>query len=380
MILHYRNRAVKQIGLGILLIALLVVLVLLRHHGVPDGVIAIGALVLGIFGSLFYIQGCIALAEAKGHTGASVAAMIIVCYFCFFPLLPFIPLILLFGMNDRTQTQMSSNRPRSDRRKNSDTPKTIQVKRWRWWVYFILINLYVLSFGILGLFAGKASHGTSRVSPSLGLLFDCAVEMTQFGLVFGLAFFLSRVTPEELLLRWRGSIKPLWLGAAYAIGLRLTVGFLIRFMFFILMVAGIMAPYQMLDIGAAHSSGVERIVSTTALHQDTVFLWLSLTLTSFIFAAMAEELWRAAFFAGVKALWPQSFKSRLGQVGVVAFAAIIFGFGHTLQGSLAVLHAGLMGFGFGLIMIFHRSIWPAVIAHGLFDATSMAMMAYKQSQ
>jgi len=32
--------------------------------------------------------------------------------------------------------------------------------------------------------------------------------------------------------------------------------------------------------------------------------------------------------------------------------------------------------GLGLIMIFHGSIWPAVIAHGLFDATSMAMIPW----
>jgi len=38
----------------------------------------------------------------------------------------------------------------------------------------------------------------------------------------------------------------------------------------------------------------------------------------------------------------------------------------------------LMGFGFGLIMIYHRSIWPAVIAHGLFDATSMLVIRFSQ--
>lgn len=239
-----------------------------------------------------------------------------------------------------------------------------------------------MSIGFSGLFVSKVSHGTgtATVSPSLLLLFNTAVEMVVFGLVFALAFFLSRVTPDELLLRWRGIVKPVWHGAVYSIALRLAVGFLIRLMFFILMVFGIMAPYQMLDIGAAHNAGVERIVSTSSLNHEPLFFWLSLTLDSFIFAGLREELWRASFFAGVRALWPQSFKSRLGQVGVAAFAAVIFGFGHTLQGSLAVLHAGLMGFGLGLIMIYHRSIWPAVIAHGLFDATSMAMNAYYHAQ
>jgi membrane protease YdiL (CAAX protease family) len=38
--------------------------------------------------------------------------------------------------------------------------------------------------------------------------------------------------------------------------------------------------------------------------------------------------------------------------------------------------AGLLGFGLGVIMILHRSIWPAVIAHGMFDATSLALLPW----
>jgi membrane protease YdiL (CAAX protease family) len=37
---------------------------------------------------------------------------------------------------------------------------------------------------------------------------------------------------------------------------------------------------------------------------------------------------------------------------------------------------GLLGFGLGAIMVFHRSIWPAVIAHGMFNATSLALIPW----
>jgi membrane protease YdiL (CAAX protease family) len=37
---------------------------------------------------------------------------------------------------------------------------------------------------------------------------------------------------------------------------------------------------------------------------------------------------------------------------------------------------GLLGFGLGVIMVLHRSIWPAVIAHGMFDATSLALIPW----
>ena len=46
------------------------------------------------------------------------------------------------------------------------------------------------------------------------------------------------------------------------------------------------------------------------------------------------------------------------------------------MGPIAVFIAGLLGFGLGLIMVLHRSIWPAVIAHGMFDATSMALIPW----
>jgi membrane protease YdiL (CAAX protease family) len=91
---------------------------------------------------------------------------------------------------------------------------------------------------------------------------------------------------------------------------------------------------------------------------------------------LLEELWRAAFLAGMKALWPQRFGSRAGQAGAVIIAAIFFGLGHLAQGGIAVCMAGLLGLGLGLIMVLHRSIWPAVIARGLFDATSMAMIPW----
>jgi hypothetical protein len=106
MITRKRNRAIKLLSLGFLLILLLIVLILLRKHGIPDGVIAVGCVLFGALGSIFYIQGCIALAEAKGHSGAVVAAVIIVSYCCFAPLLFLIPVVVLFGLKDQTKDKL----------------------------------------------------------------------------------------------------------------------------------------------------------------------------------------------------------------------------------------------------------------------------------
>jgi len=203
--------------------------------------------------------------------------------------------------------------------------------------------------------------------------------MLLFGFLFGLAFYCSRVTPRELLLRWRGRIKPLWQGIGYSIAFRFIVGCLITIAFTALILAGVLAPYQIRDIATAQSSGFERIVSASAMRSDPVYFWLSLTWISFILAGLCEELWRSAFLAAVKALWPRAFHSWLGKLGAVLVAAMIFGFGHTTQSPMAVLHACLMGICLGTIMLVHRSIWPAVIAHGCFDATSMLIIALRHA-
>ena len=42
---------------------------------------------------------------------------------------------------------------------------------------------------------------------------------------------------------------------------------------------------------------------------------------------------------------------------------------------LAIGATALIGFALGSIMVFHRSTWLAVIAHGMFDAASFVMIA-----
>jgi membrane protease YdiL (CAAX protease family) len=248
--------------------------------------------------------------------------------------------------------------------------------RRRWWYHTILIGGYVFCPGIVGLLEGKHQFVAGHSHPVGGVLFGSALELILFGLVFGLAFYLSRATADDLLLRWRGYFRPIWTGACYSIGLRLVVSFLLKLLFVVLIASGAIYSYQILDIAAAQSSGLSHIVSSSSLRSSPIYFWISLLFTSFVMAGLREELWRSAFICGLKALWPEKFSSRTGQIAAITIAAAIFGFGHTTQSPLAVLHAGLMGFGFGSIMIYHRSIWPAVIAHGLFDATTMLVIRF----
>jgi membrane protease YdiL (CAAX protease family) len=115
-------------------------------------------------------------------------------------------------------------------------------------------------------------------------------------------------------------------------------------------------------------------VDVSALRDNPIYFWLTTTFVSFVLGGLREELWRSAFLGGMRTLWPKCFSSRSGQIGAVVIAALFFGFGHLPQGGVAAGMAALLGLGLGVIMVLHRSIWPAVIAHGMFDATSLALL------
>ena len=59
----------------------------------------------------------------------------------------------------------------------------------------------------------------------------------------------------------------------------------------------------------------------------------------------------------------------------VLVAAALFGIGHVAQGPGGVLATALLGVAFGAILLDRRSIWEAVIAHGLFDAVGFLVLA-----
>lgn len=110
MITGHRNRALKHLGISLALVVLTILLVGTRPLGVPAALVAVGAILLGTFALVFYVQGNIALAQAKGYDGSVVAAIIIVASLCLGGLFFAMPLIILFGLRDRTRAR---SHPRS---------------------------------------------------------------------------------------------------------------------------------------------------------------------------------------------------------------------------------------------------------------------------
>ena len=204
----------------------------------------------------------------------------------------------------------------------------------------------------------------------------CAVQLVFSGLFYGLAWLFSRVSLRELWLGWPG-----WwavpMGFAYSIVLRLAIGLLmlIAFLATLMLTTGVTEEALQQSV-MRHRPDVESLVDMQALRQSPAYFWLTLTVVSFVLGGLREELWRAGFMAGLRALWPQRFGSTAGQFLAAAVAAVLFGLAHLRMGILAVGMTALLGFGLGAILVWHRSIWPAVIAHGAFNATTMALLPW----
>jgi membrane protease YdiL (CAAX protease family) len=253
----------------------------------------------------------------------------------------------------------------------------VSINRRRWWIHLLLITAYILLVGVLGKVRREArEHFPVLSHTTRGLILVSAIELMVFALVLGLALVASRASRDDLLLRWRRGFWPVPLGIGYSVAIRLVIFILMLVASIALMVAHVMTPQSIREFFSANRPEVETIVDVSAMRENPLYFWLVLTVVSFVVAGLREELWRSAFLAGLRTLWPQHFGTRTGQITAVLIAATVFGFAHLGMGLLAVLLAGLIGLGLGLIMVFHRSIWPAVIAHGMFDATSLALLPW----
>jgi membrane protease YdiL (CAAX protease family) len=207
-------------------------------------------------------------------------------------------------------------------------------------------------------------------------LWVCFVQVAIFAVIFAIGWLASRVSATDLLLKWRQGLWSFPLGILYSIGLRLGLAVVGVFLVMLLLLFHVVRVENLQGLRGFTRPDVSALVDLTALRNDRLYFWLNLTLVSMVVAGLREELWRAAFLAGLRRLWPASFGTRPGEIAAVGVAAAIFGCGHVAQGPAGVAAAGLLGFGLGTIMVLHRSIWPAVIAHGLFDAATFAALPF----
>lgn len=247
--------------------------------------------------------------------------------------------------------------------------------RPRWWIHFALIACYPVVVGLLS--SERVAGAPAALGNTVaGLLTVLAGELLIFGTVFGAAWLASRASRQDLLLPWRPGWQVIPLGIGYSLGLRLMLAVIMGAAVALLLGVGATTPAAFQDFMMRNRPDIESVIDVQALSNEPVYFWLSLTLVSFVLGGLREELWRSAFLAGTRTLWPSLFSSPRGQLAAAGLASLAFGLGHLGQGWLAVLLTGLLGMGLGAIMVLHRSIWPAVVAHGLFNATSLALIPW----
>ncbi len=103
------------------------------------------------------------------------------------------------------------------------------------------------------------------------------------------------------------------------------------------------------------------------------------TWVSFVVAGLREELWRAAFMRGFRALFGDRHALPTAQWTAVGVSSVLFGLAHLPQGWMGMLTTGMLGLGLGAVQVWRRSTWEAVVAHGLVDASTFALLFVLQN-
>jgi membrane protease YdiL (CAAX protease family) len=250
-----------------------------------------------------------------------------------------------------------------------------QISRRRWWIHLILIGGYfaaAIPSALLQTPRRPALLGTTR-----GLLIVCCVQIALFSIIFGLGWLASRASADQMLLRWRQGWWSVPLGIGYSIAMRMGLAIVLFVIVAILLATRLLSREGIAKFSESQNAA-EKIVDLAAMQHNRAYFWLTITLASFGVAGLREELWRSGTLAAMRALWPDLFDGRDGQIAGVALIAIVFGLGHLAYGPVAAAMAGILGFLLGIIMVMHQSIWPAVIAHGAFDATTFAFLPWAE--
>jgi len=243
------------------------------------------------------------------------------------------------------------------------------ASRARWCLHLAILLAYPLGLGALS-WAGGEPEGPALPTTRGGLLLVAGVELLVFAAVFGAAWLASRADGRDLRLAWRGGLRPVLWGVVLSVALRVAAAAAL----FAVMLVAVLGGWASLDALAGLAPRTERMLDVGVLVDDGVYFALTVTLVSFVLAGLREELWRAGVLAGFARIWPEGLGTTTGQVVAAALAAVVFGIGHLTQGWGGVALTGAVGLGLGLVIVWRRSIWEAVLAHGFFDATSLVLL------
>ena len=249
-------------------------------------------------------------------------------------------------------------------------PAPSRRERFGWLGHLALLTAWLVALIYFG--QRRIASGRHRALGSArDVCWAVGTEIGMFSAVCGLAWLCSRATVGEWRLRWRGGFGPLWRGTLYAVGLRVGTFVVGIIVFFTLVALGLLDA----KTGRNFRPQIENLVSVQALAHDRTFYWCMVTLLSAT-AGVVEETWRAGMLAGLAGVFPGVFGGRGGQWFAIVPVAVLFGLGHLYMGWSAVVMTGLLGLVLGALVVWHRTIWDAAVAHALFDACGLALLAW----
>lgn len=252
-------------------------------------------------------------------------------------------------------------------------PVSPAVARWRTVLMGVLMGIYPVAIGLIGVQLRTGAPGDSALPSSVtGLLLVCAENFGLFALLCLVIVAIGRPSRRELNMERPPGPRAWALGLGYSVALRVGIGIL-ALVAMVVAAAVLSAQGRPLESLADARPRVENLLNPSAL-KDPVYFLLSISVVSFVVAGLREELWRAVVFASLLRLKPQWNSSVPGRLVVIGVAAVVFGLGHLPQGWGGVVLTGILGAGLGSILLFHRSLWIAVLAHGFFDATSFVLI------
>lgn len=266
-------------------------------------------------------------------------------------------------------------------------PKSQNVSQWRIVIAFLIFGLYPLWMAVLNEFAATNLEEGQEMAPALGgnsqeLLNSVLFGLIVFIILLAICWVCSRFTMRGVGLNWlesrtlNASFKKFFMSIFKGMGWSIVL----RFLPLVVLLPGFFIFSLFTDVEQEQLSElvpkVETLISRDALSNDPFYLFLNLSLVSFVVAGLREELWRGVSFFLLQKLFPESLSGKWGKAIMILSVALIFGVGHLPQGIMGVLLTTVLGIGLGFLQVWHKSIWEATMAHGFFNATSFLLMAY----
>lgn len=248
-----------------------------------------------------------------------------------------------------------------------------RAPRWAWLMMLGLMLGYIVAMTVL---AARHKDSGPAMSGEVGaLMWESSASLAVFAIPFGLGLACVWRGRGDL---WGQRAHNLWTwtwGTVWFVGLRMAAAVPV-------LVAAVVLQWRHGTEGMEKIKGLRpKIESLMPLESlgEPLYALACVTWISFVVAGLREELWRAAFLRGFRALFPGEGRSPFIPWAGVVVSSALFGLAHVPQGWMGVALTTVLGLGLGAVQVARRSTWEAVVAHGMVDASTFFLLFVLQN-